>query len=214
MSIGSDTTFINNLKKRLMHPLPGPEAHWLMAASHRGKKTFDFNFNSAPVLSSVLIMLFRQSNDFYFPLIQRPEYGGVHSGQIGLPGGKKEDHDKDRIATALRETDEEIGIGAERIKILGNLSELYVQASNINVLPVVGYLNEIPGYHPDPAEVSDVIECKVSLLLREETKREKEIIIRNNIRVWAPYFAIENRMVWGATAMILSEFITILKEIY
>jgi 8-oxo-dGTP pyrophosphatase MutT (NUDIX family) len=214
MSFGSDTTFINKLKKRLMHPLPGQEAHSLMAASHRGNKTFDFNFNSPPVKSSVLIMLFRQWNDLYFPLIQRPEYGGVHSGQIGLPGGKQEDHDKDRIATALRETGEEIGVGTEHVKILGKLSELYVQASNINVLPVVGYLSEIPAYHPDPAEVSDVIECKVDHLLREETKREKEIIIRNNVRVLAPYFAIEHHMVWGATAMILSEFITILKEIY
>jgi len=214
MSFDSGTAFIDELKRRLTLPLPGSEAQWLMAASHRGSKSFDFTFNNPPVKSSVLITLFRRGNDFYFPLIQRPEYGGIHSGQIGLPGGKEEHHDKDRIATALRETAEEIGVNSERIEILGKLSELYIQASNYSVLPVIGYLHEIPEYHPDSTEVSDVIECGLTQLVKDDIKKEKELIIRNNIKIIAPYFEIGNSMVWGATAMILSEFVTILKEIY
>ncbi len=158
-------------------------------------------------------MLFKRSAKFYFPLIQRPDYGGIHGGQIGLPGGKEEPEDSDRIATALRETSEEIGVDTKNVKILGNLSELYVQASNFNVLPVIGYIPFIPEYHPDPMEVRDVIECSLDQLVKDEIMREKELIIRNNIKIVAPYFDIDDHTVWGATAMMLSEFKAILKEI-
>ncbi len=184
-----------------------------MAASHRGSTEFDYNFSSPPVKSSVLLMLFERSGDYYFPLIQRPDYTGKHSGQIGLPGGKVEPQDKDRIATALRETEEEIGVDTRKVKVIGRLSELYVQASNYNVFPVVGYLSEIPVYIPDPKEVSEVIECSIGNLMNEETKKEKELIIRNKYKITAPYFDINNRVVWGATAMMLSEFVMLLKEI-
>lgn len=184
-----------------------------MAASHRGNKSFDFNFNNPPVKSSVLILLFKRGEKFYFPLIQRPDYGGIHGGQIGLPGGKEEPEDRDRIATALRETGEEIGVDKNNIKILGILTELYVQASNFNVLPVIGYIPFIPEYHPDPSEVSDVIECELDQLVKDEIMKEKELIIRNNFKIVAPYFDIAHHIVWGATAMMLSELKTILKEI-
>ncbi len=158
-------------------------------------------------------MLFKRDGRFYFPLIQRPEYGGIHGGQIGLPGGKEEPEDHDRIATALRETSEEIGVDTTQVKILGILTELYVQASNYNVLPVIGYLPVVPKYQPDPLEVSDVIECSVDELVDDNIMREKELIIRNNIKIKAPCFEIDHHIVWGATAMMLSEFKTILREV-
>jgi 8-oxo-dGTP pyrophosphatase MutT (NUDIX family) len=213
MSVNSNISLIELIQRRLELPLPGSEAQWRMAASHRGNKSFDFNFNSPPVKSSVLIMLFNRDGKFHFPLIQRPDYGGVHGGQIGLPGGKEEPEDRDRIATSLRETSEEIGVDTTHVKILGILTELYVQASNYNVLPVIGYIPYVPQYQPDPLEVSDVIECSIDELLSDKIMRERELIIRNNIKIQAPYFEINHHIVWGATAMMLSEFKTILKEV-
>ena len=158
-------------------------------------------------------MLFNRDGKFYFPLIQRPDYGGVHGGQIGLPGGKEEPEDHDRIATSLRETTEEIGVDSAHVKILGILTELYVQASNYKVLPVIGYIPYVPQYQPDPLEVSDVIECSIEELVNDEIIREKELITRNNIKIQAPFFEITHHRVGGATAMMLSEFKTILKEV-
>ena len=161
----------------------------------------------------MLILLFRKEDNLFFPLIQRPQYNGVHSGQIGLPGCKVEEDDKDRVATALRETKEEIGVDVSHAEVIGVLSELHVQASNFNVLPVVAYIDFIPWYVPDPEEVSHVIEGRVSDLLDVHKRKEKELLVRNKYKIQAPYFDINHEMVWGATAMILNEFTTIIKEI-
>lgn len=213
MSSEFDISFIEILQQRLLAPLPGSDAQWQMAASVGGNRSFDFGFKSQPVESSVLILLFHRDRNYYFPMIQRPEYAGVHGGQIGLPGGKQEPEDQDRVETALRETQEEIGVDLNDIVIIGELSELYVRASNYNVLPVVGYISRIPEYIPDPLEVSNVIECSLVHLLKDETVREKEMTARNGLKIKAPYFAVGHHVVWGATAMILSELKFILKEI-
>ena len=205
--------FFNQLTERLKRPLPGSKVQNEMSASPRGKTGINFNFDEDPRESSVLITLFEREGEILFPLIQRPQYTGIHSGQIGLPGGKVEDQDKDREETALRETEEEIGIDAKDIQILGRLSELYVQASHYNVLPVVGYVPYIPVYNPDPEEVSRVIEGRISELVMDEKRKVKELLIRDKYHVIAPYFDLNHEMVWGATAMILSEFSFILKEL-
>jgi len=205
--------FFNQLTERLKRPLPGSKVQNEMSASPRSKTGINFNFDEDPRESSVLITLFEREGEILFPLIQRPQYTGIHSGQIGLPGGKVEDQDKDREETALRETEEEIGIDAKDIQILGRLSELYVQASHYNVLPVVGYVPYIPVYNPDPEEVSRVIEGRISELVMDEKRKVKELLIRDKYHVIAPYFDLNHEMVWGATAMILSEFSFILKEL-
>jgi 8-oxo-dGTP pyrophosphatase MutT (NUDIX family) len=213
MPMRGDHIFFNDLKLRLRQPLPGLKAQNEMAASSRGKTTINFNFEDDPRESSVLIVLFEKNGEILFPLIQRPQYTGVHSGQIGLPGGKVEDHDKDRVDTALRETEEEIGVKASDIQILGRLTELYVQASHYNVMPVVGYLPYIPNYDPDPEEVSRIVEGRIQDLTRDDKRKVKELLIREKYHIIAPYFDIKHEIVWGATAMILSEFSSILKEI-
>lgn len=213
MPMQSRHIFFEQLTERLTRPLPGSKVQNEMSASSRGKTGINFNFDNDPKESSVLIALFERDGDIIFPLIQRPQYTGIHSGQIGLPGGKVEDHDKNRNETALRETEEEIGIDAKDIQIIGRLSELYVQASHYNVLPVVGYLPYVPEYDPDPEEVSRVIEGRISDLLKNEKRKVKELLIRDKYNIIAPYFDINDEMVWGATAMILSEFSSILKDI-
>jgi len=213
MPIQNSEDFFEKLEMRLKQPLPGLSAQQEMSAYPSGKTGIDFNFDGQPKESSVLIVLFESKGDICFPLIQRPLYTGVHSGQIGLPGGKVEEHDTDRIDTALRETEEEIGVRAGDIKVLGKLTELYVQASHYNVMPVVGHLPYQPEYIPDPEEVSRVIEGGVNDLISNEKKKVKELLIRNKYKIMAPYFDIKNEIVWGATAMMLNEFSVILKEI-
>ena len=213
MSIQSTENFFEKLDMRLRQPLPGLKVQKEMSAYPKGMTGIDFKSNGEPKESSVLIVLFEYNDEIYFPLIQRPMYTGVHSGQIGLPGGKVEDHDKDRIETALRETEEEIGVKAGDVKVFGKLSELYVQASHYNVMPVVGYLPYRPEYIPDPEEVSRVIEGKTSDLIADKNRKVKELLIQDKYTIVAPYFDIENEIVWGATAMILNEFSAILKEI-
>lgn len=213
MPIQNRESFFEKLEMRLQQPLPGLKVQKQMSAYPRGMTAINFYSNGEPKESSVLIVLFENDDEVFFPLIQRPMYTGIHSGQIGLPGGKVEDQDKDRIETALRETEEEIGVKASDIKVLGNLTELYVQASHYNVMPVVGYLPYRPVYIPDPEEVSRVIEGRTSDLLSEQNRKTKELLIQNKYQIVAPYFDIGNEVVWGATAMILNEFSAILKDI-
>ena len=214
MSSERDFMLVEQLHQRLKAPLPGAGAQWLMAAVPEGNKSFDFDYEEPPVESSVMILLFRRHDAYYFPLIRRSEYGGVHGGQIGLPGGKYEPEDTDRVDTAFRETHEELGIDMEEVRLIGNLSELYIRASNYNVLPVIGFLPRVPVYQPDPVEVSGVIECNLDLLLNDQIAGKKILTGRNGIRIIAPYYDIANQVVWGATAMILCEFKTILREIH
>ena len=213
MPIQNKEDFFKKLETRLRQPLPGLKVQKEMSAYPHGTTGINFKSNGEIKESSVLIVLFENDDEIYFPLIQRPMYTGVHSGQIGLPGGKVEDHDRDRIETALRETEEEIGVKAGDVKVFGMLTELYVQASHYNVMPVVGYLPYHPEYIPDPEEVSRVIEGKASDLMADKNRKVKELLIQDKYKIVAPYFDIENEIVWGATAMILSEFSAILKEI-
>lgn len=201
------------LKTRLKGPLPGREVQNLMSAYPRGRGRINFNFDDDPKESSVLIVLFERNGEIFFPLIQRPLYSGIHSGQIGLPGGKIEEEDRDRVDTALRETEEEIGVNARDVVVLGKLSELYVIASHYNVLPVVGYLPYVPEYQPDPLEVRMIIEGNIQDLLKDEKRNVRELMVRGRYHIKAPYFDIDHQVVWGATAMILSEFSAVLKEI-
>jgi 8-oxo-dGTP pyrophosphatase MutT (NUDIX family) len=210
MPIQNSEYFFAKLEMRLRQPLPGLKVQKEMSAYPRGMTGINFKSNGEPKESSVLIVLFENEDEICFPMIQRPMYTGVHSGQIGLPGGKVEEHDQDRIETALRETEEEIGIKAGDVRVFG---KLYVQASHYNVMPVVGYLPYRPEYIPDPEEVSCVIEGKTDDLISDKNRKVKELLIQDKYKIVAPYFDIENQIVWGATAMILNEFAAILKEI-
>ena len=146
-------------------------------------------------------------------MMLRPDYGGPHSGQVSFPGGKKEEADKDLTATALREANEELGIPSSHVDILGNLTELFIIASNFVVQPVIGYLDFRPEFKLDPREVVEVIETPVSELLRPEIRKERPFEVGRGIEIIAPYFNINGHHVWGATAMMLNEFLTVYSEL-
>lgn len=158
-----------------------------------------------PRLGGVLILLYPRDGELYFVLTQRPEYNGVHSGQISLPGGKHEGEET-MIATALRETCEEVGV-CEGIEVLGTLAELYIPPSDFEVHPVVGYIPQRPTWHPDALEVAGIIETPLRLLFDDAIKGSEAVFRADvNMTLNIYFYLIEGRKVWGATAAILSEF--------
>jgi 8-oxo-dGTP pyrophosphatase MutT (NUDIX family) len=201
------------LKHRLNLPLPGREAQFRMAHAERRINLSKYKIPQDTKWGSVLILLFEEDQRIKLPLILRPEYNGVHSGQIGFPGGKFEPGDENLVATALRETFEEIGVPVEDVEVIGKLTELYIPPSNFLVYPHVGFVRNKPVFSPDSNEVVKVIEISIDELMDESLVGEKEITLGNGLKIVTPYFDFGGYTVWGATAMIISEFKTILREI-
>lgn len=163
--------------------------------------------------SAVMVLLYMQEKKIRFPLIVRTEYPGVHSGQVALPGGKYEKEDIHLVQTALRETKEEIGVPIQDIQVLGCLSELFVPPSNFNILPVVGVLETLPEFVPETEEVKELLIADIDWLNDKTKRKHKPMTFYNGTSVEVPYFDMDNRVVWGATAMILSELATIINTI-
>ena len=206
-------TLALKLGERLKLPLPGLGSQLMMAS----KKRLQFPFATASmrkaIPSGVLILLYLQDGDMHFVLMRRPDYGGVHSKQISLPGGKFEPGDRDLIQTAIREAKEEVGIDPSAVKLLGTLTPLYIPPSNYIVTPVVSWTETKPEFTREPREVDEIIEVKLDDFLNDKYVQTKRIRLFMGIAANFPCFFIDGNVIWGATAMILSEFRVILKEI-
>lgn len=203
---------VNHLTDRLKFPLPGSAAHEPLRATPVGELIPKFSHSISPKLGSVLILLYEENGQIKFPLTKRPEYNGAHSGQISLPGGKAE-ADENKIQTALREGEEEIGVARNSINVIGSLSDFFVIPSNFMITPVVGFVSSKPHYVAQQSEVVKIIEGNLNDLLREDAIQVKEILAARTFRMMAPHFLIENEIVWGATAMMLNEFRLIVHSI-
>jgi 8-oxo-dGTP pyrophosphatase MutT (NUDIX family) len=201
------------LKHRLSLPLPGREAQLRMAHAERRINISRYKIPQDAKWGSVLILFFEEENKIKLPLILRQTYDGVHSGQVAFPGGKFEPADENLAVTALRETQEEIGVARNDIDVLGTLTELYIPPSNFLVHPHIGKINYAPGFFPDTNEVVKVIVISLDDLMNENLVSEKEVTLSNGIKIITPYFDIQGHTVWGATAMIMNELKTVVKEI-
>lgn len=201
---------ISFLEKRLKEPLPGKDAQFLMAPETRMTNEEYLKLFPEYKSSSVLILLFSSGERTNFVLIERMGGGGVHSGQIGLPGGKHESSDVTFANTALRETEEEIGINRNEIKLLGQLTDLFVPPSKFRVHPFVGFINFRPQFIPNEMEVKKIIEPDLETFLNDKIKFKKEFTTSYG-KLPASYFKYEEYEIWGATAMIISEFIAMFK---
>lgn len=202
--------FIEDLAQELSNPLPGRDAQHRMAPQPRSKPwkgSYDKPSEDARQ-GGVLILLYPDEGEFYLPLILRPTYKGVHSGQIALPGGAAEQEDGDLSQTALRETYEEVGVPSNQIQILGQLSPLYVFASNFLVQPVVGWTESQPDFQTDPHEVAQLIKTPLGALQNPENYHCETWELRDRTAL-VPHYRIQTHNVWGATAMMLSEFLTL-----
>ena len=205
--------FVVLLEKRLQLPLPGRSAQLKMSSLARMQELVRLFPSHDAIQSSVLILLYPAEGKTRLVLMLRPEYGGVHSGQISLPGGKYEDTDDSLTFTALREAKEEIGIDPGQVQILGQLTEMYIPPSNFMVNPVVGYQANRPEFHADPKEVAMIIEVNLDDLLDKKNIMMKKMNTRFGISLKVPSYFIDGNIIWGATAMILSEFTTLVAEI-
>ncbi len=194
--------------------LPGEAAHMKMAPKSRVRTSRAKEYTGFdPKLSAVMILLYPKDGIWHNALIQRPSYQGVHSAQMSFPGGKQEETDKDFAHTALRETEEEIGIPQHQISLISELTEVYIPPSNFLVKPFVGITEENPNFIKQNSEVDEIIEYPIVDLLSEHSIKEKDIVFANGFKIKTPYFDINGKVVWGATAIMLSEFKEILIQI-
>jgi len=205
--------FIFRLTERLRGKLPGEKAHQLMVPKLDGAARIRMKPGANVRRGAVMILLYQEDDQIKFPLIQRPVYDGVHSGQMALPGGKHDEGDHSLHFTALRETHEEVGVDPDTVKVIGQLSEFMVAASNHLVLPVVGYTDRVPDYVPQQSEVDEVIVASLEELLNPKNVKTKLITTTHGYQLQSPYYDLQGKVVWGATAMMLSEFVAILKEL-
>jgi 8-oxo-dGTP pyrophosphatase MutT (NUDIX family) len=197
--------FIDELKIKLAQPLPGWNAQKKMAPPVRGEDPI------APPhakLGGVMILIFDIDKKWNTLLIRRTADGHTHSAQISFPGGKKDPSDKDLIETALRECEEEVNVKRNDIEVLGTLTPLYIPPSNFLVTPVVGYVNKLQSYKASEYEVQEIIRTPLELLFFEETKAIKQVNRSDDktLLMETPVYELhEDIIVWGATAMMISE---------
>lgn len=201
----------NILSERLRSTLPGQQAQYEMASLRRKLELIDFENLRDYKESAVCLLLRPTDKTTYFYLIERAVYDGVHSGQIAFPGGKKDEIDKDLNETALRELHEETGLKLDANAILGSLSRLYIPPSNFMVFPVVAWIEHSPSFQINIREVQTILEVEIGDLLSQDTLKET-IVEVGGIKIKTPYFKLRGKIVWGATAMILNEFRTIISS--
>ena len=204
--------FSKKLKYRLSLPLPGIQAQLKMAHLERRINYTHGRIPDYARMGAVLILLYEDEGSIKTCLIERTQYDGVHSGQIAFPGGKKEP-DETLERTAVREAEEEIGVIQNDIKLIGQLTELYIPPSNFLVHPFVGTIQYKPSFFIQPEEVAGLFEIKIDDLSDERLRGEKKITLSSGITVQTPFFGFQGKTVWGATAMIISEFLEVLEAI-
>lgn len=158
----------------------------------------------------MLVLAYPLEGDWVIPTIVRTQAMKEHAGQIALPGGAV-DAGETSVQTALREYEEELGASRAEIDVLGALTPLYVFNSNYFVEPFLGLCHGRPDFHPSLGEVAELVEIPVSLLLSPKHHATHEID-RRGVRFRAPHIQIGQHQVWGATAMILGEMLTLLSR--
>ncbi len=167
-------------------------------------------------LSAVLCLLFPVDGELHVLLMKRKEDRTAHSGQVSFPGGRYDETDADLMATALREAKEEVGINEQEVEILGSLTSLYIPVSNFNVFPYVGFASERPEYNLSHNEVAYTLEVPVNELLHPGRKTVTDVVspaVPDVIRQVRAYQLVDGTIIWGATAMMLSELEAVLGEI-
>lgn len=201
------TNFSTNIKSALKNTLPGTASHQKMLPPGRVIQVAPSDKRRLKH-SSVLLLLYQEKNELLACLIKRPRHMKHHAGQIALPGGRMEIGET-VIETALRETFEEIGITEDKIEILGTLSEFYVEVSRFLIQPIVGWLSERPAVTLCCDEVEKMVYFPISKFKPPYKKIELDTLTG---KLTVPCIKFEGEIIWGATAMILSEFYDVLKN--
>lgn len=203
--------FAERLKSAIRKGLPGTDVQWELASADR--HLLDFPKIAGPDAreAGVLILLYPVEGSIYTVFMQRPDYEGIHSGQISFPGGKKELSDENIIRTALREAEEETGINSADVSVIGTLTPLFIPVSNMLVTAVAGWMDIKPVFNHDPKEVVYLIEADLKKLMDQSIIRTMPYEVRG-IMTEIKYFDYKGNVIWGATAMMLHELLSIIKR--
>ncbi len=194
--------FISEVSKGI----PGEASHKKMYPSIRPSNNKTISRNA-----SVMILIYLKNETLHTIFIRRPEDGTIHSGQVSLPGGKEEPADHDLIETGIRETHEEIGIELKKTEIVSSLTPIHIKASNFIVQPIVAMIDYNPIFSADAKEVASLIETPIQALTDDMNQKVK-LFSSHGVTFSAPYYDIQGEVIWGATAIIITEFTDILKR--
>lgn len=200
------------LEHRLQQPLPGFEAQRRMIGR---VLPMPASVPENARLSAVLGLLYPVADELQVLLIRRTEDGHAHSGQISFPGGRKDEGDETLLHTALREAEEEVGVDSNALRVLGALSSIYIPVSNFQVFPFLAFAKEKPNTIANQEEVAYTIEVSLNDFLKEDFKTKATVTSpadKSFVREVNAYRLQDGSIIWGATAMILSELEVILSE--
>ncbi len=196
---------IEHIRAAMRGPLPGVQAQIAMSPTPRA---FDPPPGAEPRQAGVLLLLYSIGTTLHLVLTVRMSDLNHHSGQISLPGGGWEEGDASFQETALREAEEEIGIVADGLDVLGPLTPLYIPPSNNVIHPFVACAPQRPAFRPDPGEVAELLDVPLHLLLDPATRHEEDWNWRG-ATLHVPFYAVNEHKVWGATAIVLAEFLAL-----
>ena len=199
-------SFTEALKRAATLELPGVEAQFKLLPPGRKRPDFKEIISNNPKKAGVLALFYPRNNQPYLVLMKRNSYPGVHSDQISLPGGQLEDLDVDLVETALRETEEEIGIQRSQINVVGKLTQVFIPPSNYLVQPVIGTSFHDLSFSPNPTEVQALIETPFAEFLNKKNFITTKLMVRG-IEMEVPAYHINNEIIWGATAMMIAELV-------
>lgn len=206
------SAFLNILTTLKTNKLGGQTSQFKLVPELRVKFSEEKIKNSNPKNAAVLALLYpNKLNKMCVLLTQRASYNGTHSAQISFVGGKSEKNETS-TQTALRESFEEVGVPISEVNIIRELTKTYIPPSNFMVTPVFGYTNKTPLFKPN-YEVEKIIEVPIDALINDKHISSIELETSYMKKVRVPCFNFENQIVWGATAMILSEIKDLLKEV-
>lgn len=203
--------FIHKIDNLKTTKLGGLDAQFKMAPKLRLKYNQDKIAANKPRKAAVLALFYpNKNNETTILLTQRASYKGTHSAQISFPGGKTEKEDKNLENTALREAFEEVGVLASSVKMIRELTDVYIPPSNFLATPFIGFVNRKPDFILNH-EVAKIIEISVRDLLDDKHLTTVNLTTSYMKNIDVPCFKIDNHIIWGATGMMLSEIKELLK---
>jgi len=207
--------FLKSVSKIKNIPLPAEVSHFKMVPPFRQELLKKQKEAIKKAKHAGVLALFYPDKDIEtkFVLILRKTYKGVHSAQVAFPGGKLETQDASLQDAALRETFEEVGVPINAVQIVRSISQVYIPPSNFYVQPFIGFTQTTPEFIKQDDEVEALIEIDLEHFLDEQSLISKKVKTSYSIEVEVPAFKLNDYVVWGATAMMLSEIKDLLKQL-